>query len=796
MKFTYNWLKRFLDTTLSAEQISEELTNIGLELEDMVDRSKDLSDFKVAFIENAEQHPNADKLKICNVFDGRDYHKIVCGATNARAGIKVVLASAGTVIPNGEFKIKQTKIRDVESNGMLCSFDELLIDSEDSGGIIELPEDAVIGDKILKYLGLDDVMYEVSVTPNRGDWLGVYSIARDLAAKNLGKLIKLEQANFNESFTSDISVEVSSESCSLVAFREIRGLKNSQTPLWMKNLFKNIGMVQLSLPVDITNYFSVSFGRPMHAYDKAKIGKKIKAKNLEKEEIFSALNDKEYKLSVGDLVILDENKVLSLAGVIGSSASKCDETTEDILLECAVFDKIAVTKLGRKYSIITDSRSRFERGIDDDATEFYLNYASGIISEITGAKISEVVKAGNLKNNNEAISFDYTILKTRIGLDVSLDESKHILQSLGFEIVNEKSNILEVKIPSWRHDVSCPEVLAEEIARISGFENIVPKEISASNELSRISSDDQKRKNILSRAAAILGYNEAISYSFMNAETSKLFAELEDKMKLVNPITTDFNYMRPSIIPNLILSLKSNMARSISDVSIFELGPIFSSKLNQFEEFSLTAISSGKAIRKSHIAQERKVDIFDLKFDLEYLLSELGFSFDKLQLDSNLAPKYYHPGRSAALKLGKTEIAYFGEIHPKILWDLDIKNNVCGFEIFIDRIPVSRSKFGRRADVKFSPYQKISRDFAFLVDKDLEAGNLLKQIKSIDELVVDAEIFDIYFAKNMGAKKSIAINVLMQHMDKTLTDAEIDNVSEKIIAMVKDKFDGDLRSAK
>lgn len=788
MKFTYNWLKQFLDTNLTAKEIALELTKLGLELKSYIDRSEDLSIFKVAYIEEARPHPNADKLKICTVNKGDNKLQIVCGAPNARAGIKVVLAPVGANIPNGNFAIKASEIRGEKSQGMLCSGEELLISGHDNNGIIELPQNAEIGSNILPYLGLDDITLEVELTPNRSDCFGIYGIARDLAAKGLGKLKDTPSIPANSSFKASITPEIKTSDVDLLAIREIRNIKNIESPDWLKNLLKNIGMEPISAVVDITNYLNISYSRPMHAYDLSKLSRKLVAHNLESKSSFLALNGKDYELSAPDLVISDEKNILALAGIIGGESSKCSSETVNILLESAVFNKITVSKAGRKHNIISDSRTRFERGIDHNQTINLLEYATNLILEICGGEASEISFVGKELADKQIIDYNLSLLSKRIGISIEKSKAIQIVQSLGFEI-EDKGDILSLAVPSWRHDINIQEIIAEELVRVIGYDNIPLMELPVKVSFDKLLSESQRRCEDARRLTASLGYHEVISWSFMSSKIAKEFGEVNKFMLIDNPISSLLDYMRPSIIPNLLEILSSNMKRSVTNLSIFEIGPVFNVEA---EILTLSALAYTKQAQ-AHSAEYS--EFLEAKSSLEIITRDLGINPDKLLIDGSSAPKYYHPGRSAALKLGKEIIAYIGEVHPSILALYDIKAKPYIFELFLEKLPIPRSKNGRKAKIILSPYQKVFRDFAFILDKDIKAGDVLKNISSIDNIIKEVEIFDIYNGPNLPeGKKSIALRTSLQSDEKTLLDEEIETISNKIIKIVKDKFAGELRS--
>ncbi|MDX1923663.1 MAG: phenylalanine--tRNA ligase subunit beta [Rickettsiaceae bacterium] len=792
MKFTYNWLLKFLDTNLSPEEIGNIMTNIGIEVESIFNPGEYLKGFSVAYVEDTAPHPNADKLKICKVSTKSGVKQIICGAANARSGIKVVFADVGTIIPNGEFTIKLSKIRGEESCGMLCSFEELKLDG-DSNGIIELPEDAIIGAAINKYLGLDDVVYEISVTPNRGDWLGVYGIARDLAAKGAGTLKKLQGTQLiPKNKREDVSMPAA---CKLLGLMRINNIRNTESPEWVTKLLKQIGINPISAAVDVTNYFSVSYGRPLHAYDADKISGSLSARLAYEGEIFTDLLEKTYSLCTEDLVIADKNGIRSLAGIIGSYDSRWLDSTKNIILESAIFDNISVTKSGRKHNIISDARSRFERGIDEAQTIEMLYAAGNMILELCGGEIDSVDIKGVLPQATY-ISFDPELIEKRIGINLEPEIIEKILTALGFEKqISEKRSSLDMpsyKIPSWRHDITCSEVLAEEVARIYGFEHIIPSSLVQEINFSRILTERQRCLDELKRMTASLGYNEVISWSFMSSKKAEYCSEIQDELRLINPISSELDYMRPSIIPNLMDIIAKNHARSIYDISIFEAGPIFLGNEISDEHCVIAGVVTSANDTMTELSFKKKTGFFEIKSDVNTILQESGINIDSLKISTSQV-KYLHPGRSASYFLGKKLIAHFGEIHPQIMKLFSLETRIYGFEIYVDNIPSLKSKMGRREHLILSQYQPVTRDFAYIFDEDLKAQDLLSQIHKCDNLIKSVEIFDIYSGEKMGhSKKSIAFRVRIEPEDGTLEDHEIGHISSKIMSIAK-KFGGEIR---
>lgn len=792
MKFTLSWLKSFLDTTASLEEITSNLTMIGLEVEEVVDRRAELADFEVAEILETMQHPDADKLKVCKVQASSGLLSIVCGAPNARGGIKVVLAKIGTIIPNGSFKIKQSKIRGVESCGMLCSREELNIKG-DSSGIIELPEDAIVGNDIAEYFGFDDPVIHINVTPNRADGLGVYGIARDLAAKGLGKLRPFDAPIIKKEFSSEIKVEVlNQEACPLFAVAEIKNLKNIESPKWLKQYLENIGIGSISAIVDVTNYISYSFGQPMHAYDAKKIKGSLVVDSLDKSEKIFALNDKEYELGVGDIIIKDDQEIHCLAGIIGGKNSSCNESTTKILLEAACFDSQYIARTGRKIMIDTDSRYRFERNVDREFTLKALDYASNLILAICGGECSKTKIVGNDKLPTRKIGFSTEFFVAKTGFFIKEDKIIEILEKLGFSC-KRKNGEIEITIPSWRYDVSIKEDIVEEIVRIYGYDQI-PLAKLPNNNVEKIINRQQRRFMDIKRLLASNGYTEIISWSFMDSKKAKLFSSIKEELMLQNPISADLDYMRPSILPNLLKIACNNINRSYKDLSLFEVGPVFHDADDVTSSKSVAGIRIGSNLPKNCHVTPQEVSVFDIKSDLEIIFSYASLELDKCQIQ-NSAPSYYHPTRSATILLGKNVIAYFGQIHPSILKAFDIECDVMAFEVNLTKLPIPKEKFGKKPKPKISDYQMVNRDYAFVINESQKIGEILSFIRNTDKnLIKDVSLFDIYEGQKIEkGKKSIAISVTIQDDNKTLVEEDINNVNKLIIEGVNTKFGAFLR---
>lgn len=792
MRFTLNWLKQFLDTDASLEQIAHKLTMIGLEVEDIDDKSASLAAFEVAEIIEAKPHPDADKLSICSVKTAKETLQIVCGAKNARAGIKVVLANIGTIIPNGNFKIKKTQIRGVESSGMMCALEEIGL-SGDSSGIIELQADAVIGDNVAKYLGADDPVIHINITPNRSDALGVYGIARDLSAAGLGTLKKLEIPNIKADFTSNTELENNDqEACPLFTFREIRNLENKKSPKWLRNYLNNIGIEPISAIVDITNYISYTFGQPMHAYDADKLENKLIVESIQGKKLeFDALNDKSYELSSGDIVIRDNAFIHCLGGIIGGKVSSCSDNTKRIILEAASFNAENIAKTGRRLQIDTDSRYRFERNVDREFTLSALDFATNLILSICGGECSEAVQSGEDKLPIKMIKLSTEFLKSRTNLELSVNEITDILTKLGFTW-NISDDLIDIEVPSWRYDVSLREDIVEEIVRIYGYDRLPETELPQAS-ISRIIPKDQKRMIDMKRLFASCGYTEIVSWSFMDSKKAALFSEIKEELKLQNPISSDLDYMRPSILPNLLKITNNNLNRSYGNLSLFEIGPVFKDSSEKVINH-LCGVRVGETANKNSHGEYRPFDVFDMKADLAEVLSLAGLDINKCQIKID-CPEYYHPTRSASLALGKNILGYFGQVHPMILKEFGIDGEVMALELDISKLPYGKNKFGMKPEYISSDYQKIIRDYAFIVDQSQPVGEMINLIKNSDKkLIKSVELFDLYSGEHIqSGKKSVALSVVIQDNHKTLSETDIEKINKVIIESAEQKFNAILR---
>jgi phenylalanyl-tRNA synthetase beta chain len=792
MKVTLSWLKRFLETDADVTKISDALNAIGIEVEHIIDRSKDYASFFVGEIQEITKHPQADKLNCCKVNDGHKLIDIITAAENVRENLKVVVAPVGSVIPTNNMKIEERKLRGMPSYGMLCSGAELGI-SSDNEGIMELPDNVKVGSKITDiFPELQEKVIEVSLTPNRADCLGVYGIARDLAAYGIGKLKPLAHKDIKSSQKKTIKIRVeNNKDCPLFIGRYFSNIKNQESPDWLKSLLISIGDNPKSALVDITNYISYSFGRPLHVYDADKIKGEIIIRNARDGERFVSLKAEEYKLSKEDLVVADQSSVLGLAGIIGGDDSKCEINSKNIYLEAGVFDPIKVTKSARRLNINTEAKHIFERGVDHNFTINGAIIASNLIQEICGGEASDLEIVGHTEKKSAEIKFDLARVKSLSGVTIDQGKMIQILADLGFSMTEkQKGSVIEVSIPSWRHDISCEEDLIEEVLRIYGYDQIPTKTLPASDKINKLPLLDQKLYSARSLLAS-QGCHELVTFSFMSSKIAEKFGFIREDLFVKNPISADLDILRKSILPNILSAIQKNNLRSLNNLSFFEIGPIFNSGAIGDQSKSITGVRSGSTSRENIYGDSREYDFFDAKRDVLDLLQIWGVSEDKIQICKEEIPAYFHPAKSAVLKLNNKVIAHLGEIHPTILEFMKIKTKVVAFELLIDSLPLQ----DRKRDIFISNYQQVSRDFAFVVDKEIEAGSLVKAIKSSDtKFITNVHIFDIYYGEEIGKNsKSIAMNVTLQAKDRTLTNDDISLISDKIIKSVKNETSGKLR---
>ena len=800
MIITIPWLKEHLKTTAKESEITEQLTNIGLEVEDIKENSGEMGKFKIAKVLKVEKHPNADKLKVCDVtVGGKEILKVVCGAPNAREGLITIYAPPGAVIPKTNFELKVAKIRGVESIGMLCSESELNL-SHESEGIIELKnKEKEIGKSYFKNNSQKAI--DISITPNRADCLGIKGIARDLSSAGVGKLIETKKIKIKQSAKHKIKISITKEKnqgCETFGSCYITNITNKESPQWLKNKLTALGLKPISAVVDITNYVMFDLNRPLHAYDADKIKNELIVRNAKDGEIFEALDNKKYKLKKDMCVISDKSGVLGLGGIIGGTTTSTELNTKNILLEAAYFSPSSIRKTARALNIHTDAKFRFERGIDPNSIKEGLELATDLILKICGGEASKFQITGKTSQKNKIINFQIEKFEKLIGISITAKEIDKILSSLGFKCKKSQKTI-KAEVPSWRPDVSLDEDLIEELIRIKGFNNIKLIE-PTKNRTQDTLNFKQKLFHLSQRSLASKGYMEIVTWSFTDSKVDKQFSKGEKEIQIFNPISSDLNVLRRSIFSNLAIHLKKNQDRGYEDLSLFEIGPTFFGKNPGEQQVVVGGLKSGKIHRKSWLDKERNIDVFDIKSDALKTLIELGIEEKNLFVSENTKHSY-HPGRSGSITLKSEKgphLAYFGEIHPAIIKNLDCKDkNIFGFEIFIKNIPEPNKKLRQsKKSFQASDYQKSERDFAFVIDKIFKIGALEKIIREVDEsLVQNVSTFDVYEGENIPKdKKSVAINVTLQAIDKTLSENDLEEISRKIIDTVSKKTGATIRS--
>jgi len=800
MKFTISWLEKFLDLKgVKIETIVKSLTNLGLEVESISLPSPRLEQFIVAEVLERTKHPNADKLSVCSVNDGKNTLNIVCGAPNVRAGLKIALARIGDVIPAGNMKIERRKIRGVESEGMICSSSELGL-GDDSGGILELDNSLKVGGRFVDECPWAyDTVIDISVTPNRADCLSIYGIARDLAVYGIGKLKPLPKIKTEiASCSNPIAVKVDHKSaCPLFIGRYFQGLDNNakQTPSWLKASLASIGEKSISPIVDITNYINYSFGRPLHAFDADKIEGGLHVRLAKKGEELLSLSEDKISLEEQDIIIADDRKVCALAGIIGGENSKCTSETRNIFLEAAVFDPILIAKTGQRTMINSNAKYRFERGVDFDFTVNGIEIATEMIKDLCGGKSSEITIIGNAISKKKNITFDLGLVLELGGVYILREKAEEILKGLGFELQQIDDDRLEVVVPPWRNDITIPEDLVEEVLRINGYDKIPTIPIPTNMAINAAPIPQKNTLDLRARTTlAALGFDEMITWSFMSSKIAKKLGLLDESPVLTNPISADLDVLRASLVPNLLSCICKSNARSFFDLSIFEIGDVFENK-NSSQTKMLCAIRSGQFSEENIFKDSRPIDFFDLKGDAITLLDTVfNINPEMVRFSSSKdLPSWYHPAKSALVSIGgKILLGYIGELHPFVMKAMDVRKPTVAFELFMQEIPCQP----KVKSYGFSDYQVVSRDFAFVVEKNIVASELIKAIKPISDhaLIKDAHIFDLFSGPALGEdKKSIAIRVTFQAADHSLTEKEISGITNQITKAVQIKTGGVLR---
>ncbi|PTM97214.1 phenylalanine--tRNA ligase subunit beta [Mycoplana dimorpha] len=808
MKFTLSWLKEHLETDATLEQICERLTSIGLEVEEVDDKAS-FKPFVIAKVVSAEQHPNADKLRVLMVDTGAGAPvQVVCGAPNAREGLIGAFAAPGTYVPGIDVTLSVGNIRGVESRGMMCSERELEM-SDNHDGIIELPADAPVGASFAAYAGLDDPVIEINLTPNRPDCTSVFGIARDLAASGLGTLKLPKPPSFRTEGETPVKVTLDlgadTHLCPGFALRLVRGVKNGPSPRWMQQRLLAIGLRPINALVDITNYMTFDQGRPMHVFAAAKVKGNLTVRRAREGETVLALDQREYTLSPANVVIADDNGIESIGGVMGGEHSGCDENTTDVLIESALWDPINIARTGRMLGIITDARYRFERGVDPEYMLPGLERTTELVLELCGGTAASANVVGYKAYQPKVIDFPVSEVKRLTGLEVSSEESRDILTKLGFG-VSGTGERLSVSVPSWRPDVDGKADLVEEVMRIHGVDNIHAVPLPSHNSVNgKILTTLQIRSRLAKRALAARGMMEAVTWSFIPKAQAELFGGGAPELALSNPIAADMSDMRPSLLPGLLTAAQRNADKGYGDVAIFEVSGTYENDRPEGQRRVAGGVRRGTASLAgagrlwSNAAKGggKPVDVFDAKADALAVIEACGLPMGNVQIEPG-GPAWYHPGRSGTIRMGpKIVLGYFGEFHPKTLSALDVSGALCGFEVFLDAMPEPKKKATRtKPALELSPFQAVKRDFAFVVDKQVEAGAVQRAALGADrKLITAVTVFDVFEGASLGeGKKSIAIEVVIQPTDKTLTEEDFEALTARIVGNVAKATGGVLRA--
>ncbi|HEV2097355.1 MAG TPA: phenylalanine--tRNA ligase subunit beta [Stellaceae bacterium] len=794
MKTTLAWLKTHLDTEAPLPAIVDRLIMLGHDVEAIEDRAAALEPFTVAAVISADRHPNADRLKVCTVDTGKEQVQVVCGAPNARTGMKGVFAPAGTIIPRTGAMLKESVIRGVASRGMLCSAYELGL-GEDHDGIIEVSQDAPIGAKYADLLGLGDAVIDIKVTPNRADCLGVHGIARDLAASGLGRLKPLDATPISGRFSSPVGIRIEDRSaCPLFLGRHIRGVHNGASPHWLRRRLEAIGLRPISALVDITNFLTFDLNRPLHVFDAGRLDGDLTVRLARPDETLLALNGQEYALDPEITAISDRSGVLSLGGVIGGEATGCTETTTEVFVEAALFDPVRTAATGRKLGILSDARYRFERGLDPAFVRDGLEIATRMMLELCGGEASEIVAAGETPAWRRRHLLRAGRPASLGGLDVAPDESTAILRALGCSVECTAGGDLSVEPPSWRGDIEGEADLVEEVLRVKGYDLIRAVPLPRDAPLPQPALIPARRRaELVRRALAARGLTEAVAFSFISAREAELFGGAKPELRVANPISADLDAMRPSLLPGLVAAARRNADRGFADSALFELGPLYRDDTPAGQELAAAGLRAGRTGPRDWREPARPVDLYQVKADALAAIAGMGAPAENVQVTAD-PPAWYHPGRAGSLRLGPKLLGAFGELHPAVIEALDAKPPLIAFEVVLDAVPEPRA--GRtKPPLQLSVFQPIERDFAFIVDRELPAEALLRAARGVDrKLVTEIHLFDIYDGAGLPpGKKSLAITVVLQPRERTLTDSEIEGFSKRLIAQVEKATGGQLR---
>ena len=802
MKLTLSWLKEHLDTSATLAEICETLTRIGLEVEDVHDPAAQLAAFTIARVIEAKPHPNADRLRVCMVDTGSGAPvQVVCGAPNARTGMKSVFSGPGTFIPGKKITLGKGNIRGVESLGMLCSSAELEL-SNDHDGIIDLPDDAPVGAVYAQWAGLDDPVIDINLTPNRPDAASVYGVARDLAAAGLGVLKTKDILPVEGKFPCPVSVTLDVGAVTHLApffgLRLVRGVKNGPSPDWLQKRLREIGLRPINALVDIANYITFDRARPLHVFDAKKVRGNLVVRRARDGETLLALDGREYALDETMVVICDDNGPESLAGVMGGEASGCDENTTDVLIETALWDPMNIAHTGRKLGIVTDARYRFERGVDPAFALPGLELASQMVLDLCGGEASAITIAGAVPRETRVVDYPWEESKRLSGLDISPAEATMILERLGFAVDRTGGERAAIAAPSWRPDIEGKADIVEEIVRMVGVDNVPSTPLPRLDGVAApVLTMMQKRARNARRALAGQGLVEAVTWSFVSKEQAQAFGGGAAGLALANPIASDLSDMRPSLLPGLAAAANRNAARGMNDSALFEVGQIFVDASETGQRLAASGVRRGLAgSGRDWSAPANAAGAFDAKTDAMTLLQALGVSTGGLQIVPG-GPAWFHPGRSATLQFGpRAVVGHFGELHPRALKALDVEGPIVAFEIILDALPAPKAKQTKiKPKLELSDLQPVSRDFAFIVDRAALAGDLVKAVAGADKaLITTVSVFDVYEGKGVpDGKKSVGVAVTLQPREKTMTDEEIEAVAQKIVAEAEKKCGATLR---
>lgn len=801
MKFTLSWLKSHLETTATLDEITEALTDLGLEVEGVEDRAARLADFTIGKVLSAEKHPDADRLRVCQVATDEGTKQIICGAPNAREGITVVVAKPGVYVPGIDTTIGVGKIRGIESFGMMASEREMEL-SEEHDGIIELPPESIgaeVGTRFIDWLAANDPakidpVIEIAITPNRPDALGVRGVARDLAARGLGKLKPLKLEPVQATFKADLTVTIDADTLDgnpLFCGRLIRGVRNGPSPAWLQNRLTAIGLRPINFLVDVTNFFTYDLNRPLHVFDADKVHGNIRVHRATGGETLLALDGKTYTFQPGQMVISDEQGIESIAGIMGGAETGCTGDTVNVFVESAYWDPVQTAYTGRALKINSDARYRFERGVDPAFTPEGLDHAVQMILDIAGGEASEMIVAGAVPDTARAYKLDPARVRSLVGMEITESEQRQTLTALGFRLEGDMAHV-----PSWRPDVLGQADLVEEVARIASLTKLEGKPLRRLTEgvPKPVMTPMQRRIQSARRTTAALGYNECVTYSFIDKKAAELFGGGDDATMLENPISSDMSHMRPALLPGLLRAAARNQARGFMDMALFETGPAFHGGEPEEQHELVTGLLIGRTGPKDVHGASRPVDLFDVKADAEAVLAAMGAPA-KVQILRG-AQSWWHPGRHGKICLGpKKVLGIFGELHPKVLSEMDVKGPAMAFTLWPGEIPLPRKSGASRGAMTVSDYQAVERDFAFVVDADVAALDLVNAAAGADKaLIADVRVFDEFIGGSLGAgKKSLAITVRLEPTETTLTDKDIDAVAEKVVAKVTKATGGTLR---